>query len=479
MADNESGTHKAKSPLDRFLSLFTDTRGGEAPVVLLLFLNLFLILCGYYVIKVVREALILSGGGAELKSYASAFQAGVLIIFVPIYGWLSTRVGRLKLIVAVTMFFVVCLQAFALWSSASAPDLSEDATFFQSMLSLGFVFFVWVGMYSVTIIAQLWSYANDLYTRAEGERLFAVIAVGATAGAPVGSKLAGKFADWDLSIGVMLQVSAGILLLHLGIYFVVEQLIRRKRKDSAGGTESTDSEPPPLKDGNGFAMVLRNPYIRLIAVVLILLNMVNTTGEYLLGSMVEDAAKAAFAAGEVDDIGAYFVKFYGDFYTWVNIAGVLIQAFVVSRIVKHFGMRAMIFALPIVAFGVYGLAATGVGLAAMRWAKTAENATDYSVMNTTKAMLWLITTREEKYVAKQTVDTVFVRFGDMLSAGLVFVGTTWLALSIQGFAMVNLALIAIWAGVSYLLLREYRRLKATRDAEDAADTTEASDASAS
>ena len=129
-------------------------------------------------------------------------------------------------------------------------------------------------------------------------------------------------------------------------------------------------------------------------------------------------------------------------------------------------MKAMIFALPIVAFGVYGLVASGIGLATMRWAKTAENATDYSVMNSTKAMLWLVTTREEKYVAKQTVDTFFVRLGDVLSAGLVFIGTTWLALSVQGFAMVNVVLILVWAGVSWLLLREYRRLRAAREASD-------------
>jgi AAA family ATP:ADP antiporter len=142
----------------------------------------------------------------------------------------------------------------------------------------------------------------------------------------------------------------------------------------------------------------------------------------------------------------------------VNIITLLIQAFLVSRIVKYLGMRGVLFALPIVAFGAYGLIAYGAGFAVIRVLKMAENSTDYSVMNTAKALLWLTTSREEKYKAKQAVDTFFYRFGDVLSAGFVFIGTTMLHLEIKGFALFNCSFIIIWFGILIFLLKQYNKL---------------------
>jgi len=96
----------------------------------------------------------------------------------------------------------------------------------------------------------------------------------------------------------------------------------------------------------------------------------------------------------------------------------------------------------------------------VRFAKTAENATDYSIMNTARQMIWLPTRREEKYKAKQATDTFIVRTGDLASAGLVFVGTAFLQFGPQQFAATNVVLCLVWFGVAILLLKEYRRLAA-------------------
>jgi AAA family ATP:ADP antiporter len=146
----------------------------------------------------------------------------------------------------------------------------------------------------------------------------------------------------------------------------------------------------------------------------------------------------------------------------------VIQAFLVSRIVKYLGIAGVILALPVVALGAYSIIALGASFAVVRWAKTAENATDYSVMNTGKQMLWLSTSREAKYKAKQAVDTFFVRIGDLLSAGLVFVGTTWLALDVSGFALTNVVLTVAWLGVAFLLLQEHRQVVAQAQKTEAA-----------
>ena len=99
------------------------------------------------------------------------------------------------------------------------------------------------------------------------------------------------------------------------------------------------------------------------------------------------------------------------------MTALLLQAFVTSRLVKHRGLAGVLLALPLIALGGYAIVAAGAGFALVRWIKTAENATDYSIMNTARQLLWLPTTREEKYKAKQAIDTFFVRGGDVLSAG--------------------------------------------------------------
>jgi len=439
MSEDARTPSPTPSALDRALRVFGDVRAGEGLGVLLMFLNVFVLLVAYYVLKTVREPLILSEGSAELKSYASALQALVLMGYVPLYAWVASRLPRQKLILAVILFFVGCIQLFFLAGQAGLPHI-------------GLVFFVWVGIFSLTMIAQFWSYANDLYSREAGNRLFALIAIGSTAGAPLGAALAEWLFDSGMGPYAMMQISAALLLVHLGLYGAAN------RRLTAAGASASSGES--LKPGGGFGLVFRSRYLMLIAAFLVLLNVVNTTGEYLLSESVLKNAASLAAADPGFDVGAYIGGFYGGFFFWVNVATIIIQAFLVSRLVKYLGMAGALFALPIVSLGTYGLLGAGAGFALLRWAKTAENSTDYSVMNTAKQMLWLPTTREEKYKAKQAIDTFFVRAGDVISAGIVFVGVNWLALDVTGFGRANVVIIVGWFVVGVVLLREYRRLTA-------------------
>ena len=145
----------------------------------------------------------------------------------------------------------------------------------------------------------------------------------------------------------------------------------------------------------------------------------------------------------------------------VNVAGVLMQLFLVSRIVKYLGVHVGVLVLPFTSLVAYNILAFFPILAAVRWAKTAENSTDYSLNNTVRNMLFLPCTREQKYSAKQTIDSFFVRAGDVLSALVVFLGTTYFALSASGFAKLNIALVVFWIVIAALIGREYKRLLAT------------------
>jgi len=403
---------------------------------------------GYYVLKTVREPLILATGGAEMKAYASAGQALTLMGFVPVYGWLASRVDRLKLIVFLIVFFMVCIELFYLGARFAVPYV-------------GFAFFIFVGIFSLATIAQFWAYANDLYAKQAGDRLFPIIAIGATGGSWLGSWLAEELFKADVHLYNMLHITVALLAVHLLIYWIVNG--REGRAGSARPAAQTTLGGP-----GGFALVFNSPYLRLIALLLVLLNVVNTTGEYILGRLVVGAATAAVAANPALSRESFIGSFYGSYFFWVNVAALVIQAFLVSRIVKYLGIAGVILALPLVALGAYSTIALGASLAVVLWAKTAENATDYSVMNTGKQMLWLPTSRAEKYKAKQAVDTFFVRTGDLLSAGIVYAGTTWLALDVRGFAVTNVVLTLAWLAVAALLLREHRRVVARSQRTEAA-----------
>lgn len=457
--------------LHSILRLSSDVRRDEAVDTALFLTNIFLVLVAYYIIDTVRMPLILASGGAEMKSYAAAFQVPLLFAYIPLYGWLTKRVPRMKLNAGIVLFFFICIELFFLAGVAEVPNLfglligvfptaaTPSLEWLMASINLGFVFYVWVGIFSVAVITQFWSYTNDIFDESTGKRLFPVIAVGANAGAPVGSATAGFLFDSGVSPFTMLQVSAGLLLVHLSLYWLAEKRCGADDPSAnMAAAEHAQKDAPENIDtytGGGFQLILQNRYLWWITIFFVLFNLVNTTGEYILSVFVEDAARAAVDAGDVASTETYIGSFYGEFYSVINVVALLVQIFLVSRILKWLGMSGMIFALPIVALGTYGLAAFGVGLAVFRWGMAAENSTDYSVMNTTRALLWLPTTRAEKYAAKQTIDTFFVRFGDVLSAGLVFVGTTWLQFQPQEFAYVNLALIGLWIGIGLLMLRSF------------------------
>ena len=250
----------ARSPLERFLSLFAEVRGGEGGRLLLLAFNVFLILTAYYVMKPVREALILAQpGGAEIKSYSMALQAVLLVFLVPAYGKLATWLPRRRLINGVTAFFIACLPLFYLAAEQGWP--------------VGVPFFLWIGIFSLMVIAQFWAYANDVCTPDEGKRLFALIAFGASLGAVFGSFVSGRLIG-VLGVHAMLLLAAVILALSLVIFNVIDLRERGRFRHRDGG--QSDAE---IGRGSAFGLVLRSRYLLLVAVMILLLNWVNATGE--------------------------------------------------------------------------------------------------------------------------------------------------------------------------------------------------------
>jgi AAA family ATP:ADP antiporter len=151
-----------------------------------------------------------------------------------------------------------------------------------------------------------------------------------------------------------------------------------------------------------------------------------------------------------------------------NLIALVIQLFLVSRIFKWVGVSGALLFLPLIALGGYALISFGAVLALVQGVKAAENGTDYSLQNTTKAALFLVTEREEKYKAKAAIDTFFVRGGDTLSALAVFVGVTFLHLPIERYALLNVAVVAVLLVLCVKIIQAYKRRKAAAEAAAAA-----------
>ena len=255
-------------------------------------------------------------------------------------------------------------------------------------------------------------------------------------------------------------------------------------ESAAVGGPAADSSAAEdrLRGRSGFALVISDGYLLLIAALMLLSNLVNTTGEYILGKTVVTLYTAAHGAASAGGLNEKKVigEFYGNFFTVVNVLSGAVQALLVSRVLKYFGVRIALLVLPVVALLGYGSMAFFPILSFIRTAKlaenslviwpalhlifaikVAENSLDYSLQSTSRNALWLLTSREAKYKAKQANDTFFVRFGDVISAGIVFAGTTWFAFAPKHFAVVNIVLIGVWLAVAIALGRRFNRLAGT------------------
>jgi len=427
-----------KNWLVRALAVFADVRPGETAGVLLLTVNAFLLLAGYYMLKTAREALILTQGGAEVKSYSSAGQALILLALIPLYGAFASKVNRKRLITATMLFFMSNLAVFYVLGTRGVRE--------------GVVYFLWVGIFNVFVISQFWAFANDLYTESQGKRLFPIIGFGSSLGAWLGAQAASKISHYFTPYTLMLTAEA-----VFAICVALILIVNKRESNRARGERAKDAEAPLSTEG-GFQLIFRDRYLLLIAALIVVLNIVNTSGEFLLGKLVVSQAMSLFGAGaEAAASRQRFIgEFYGQFFSWVNLAGLVLQMFFVSRIFRHIGVRGAVFILPSIALASYTILLAAPVLALVRMLKVLENGTDYSIQNTTRQALFLPTSRVAKYKAKAAIDTFFMRAGDVLQAGITYVGTL-LSFGLSDFAAVNVVLTLFWLGIALCIYREHRR----------------------
>lgn len=436
--------HRHGSRIERVLEVllrpFARVEPAETVTATLLTLLVFLLLTGYYLLKTAREPLILLHGGAEVKQYAAGGQALLLLFVVQGYSALARRMGRQRLTTTVYLFFASNLVVFAALARAN--------------VSIGVPFFLWVGVFNMTAVSQFWSFAADVYTPEQGTRLFAILGIGSSVGAVAGARIASSLAA--LGPAWLMGVAAALLVACVGLFAWVGARV---------GSKSRRAEDPhhdePLVHEQVFRLLLRDRYLRLIAGLTLLLNWVRSNGDYLLDRTLLAALAEAKAHGA--DASTFVTSFKAEYFEWVNITGVVLQLFIVSRVMRCAGVRGALLVLPFVAFAEYGTYLIAPILSVFLITKVGESSLEYSLQNTARQALFLVSSRTEKYVGKTVIDTFVVRAGDALTSVVVWAGNR-AAFSTQTFATVNLALIAVWIAAVFAIGRENTR-RAGHDTE--------------
>jgi AAA family ATP:ADP antiporter len=414
---------RVERALSRALRPFSNVRPDEVVTVMAMTLSAFLLMTGYYLVKTAREPLILLQWGAEAKLYAEAGQAVLLLGVVRVYSAIARRVGRMRLLAIVYAFFTSNMLIFAALARAGLP--------------IGLAFFLWVGVFSYTSIAQFWAFAADIYTEEQGKRLFAIVGAGSSIGSVAGALVARTLVASGAHV---LMLGAAVLVLGcVGLILVVA----RRTQGTSAALGRVEEEAPVARE-TPLELLLADRYLLLIGGLTLALNCVSGLGDYILDRTLLSYVASARAAGATP---ATFVgSFKATFFAWYNLLGVLLQLFAVSRVLTKFGVRTALLVLPVTAALGYGSFAIAPSLAMIRMVVIADRALDYSLTNTSRHALFLVATRAEKYVGKTLVDTVGARLGDLVSAIVV-----WCAIRAGArpadLALVCVAMVCGWVAI--------------------------------
>jgi AAA family ATP:ADP antiporter len=459
------------SKTERVLRIFTEVRPGEGSTALLMLANVFLILCAYYFIKPLREGWLSISNieglePIEIKAYSSFAQALLLVPIVGWYGHLAMRWGRTRLFTRATLFCISNIVVFFFLQ----PDF-----FFDKLPWTGILFYLWVGIFGVFVVAQFWTFCADIYTDERGKRMMPMIAIGATSGAVAASAIVSVLTEVDEVTNQPLVPHEYLLLVAILPLFLSIAITRivEAREDRA--TAADTPEPAPSDDGeeqgeglgfllSGAKLVFVSKFMLAAALVTLLVNWVNTNGENLMYSVLVETlssqvAETGVEAGRATDefMKSGTTAFYADLFFWVNIIALFLQSVVASRLLKYGGFAPLLLILPVIALISYSAMTLMPILAVVRLMKIAENSTDYSLNNTARHVLWLPVSSEMKFRGKPAIDTLYVRMGDGLAAMTVMVGVGWLHLGAQTLFAFNIPLVLAWIGFAVMLVREHRK----------------------
>lgn len=419
-----TGTNAALKPLQRLVNV----KPGEERAMLWAFSYFFVLLCSYYILRPMRDEMGIAGGVENLQwLFSGTFVA--MLAMVPLFGWLTARYSRAVFLPVVYGFFITNLLLFYI--------------LFKSDLTVAWVaraFFIWVSVFNLFIVSVFWSFMADIFSNRQARRLFGFIAAGGTAGALVGPALTAILVE-PLGAENLLLISAALLGWAM---FCVRQLIAWRKAHEDTDAVAVQSADLPLGGSMlaGIQLVVRSPYLLGIGLLMLLFTTLATFLYFQQAEIIRDA----FA--DSNQRTAVFASI--DFA--VNLLTVLIQVFLTARLVNWLGLSWTLALVPLLlTLGFMALAVSPV-LSVLVLVQIVRRAGNYAIMRPTREMLYVVLGREEKYKAKNFIDTTVYRGGDAISAW-IYTGLRGLGMGLSGIAWLAVPLAALWALLAYRLGR--------------------------
>lgn len=414
----------------RVLSRFVHVERAEVRRLLLSFAIFFLVLCGYYILRPVRDEMGVAAGGDGLERFFYMVFI-VMVLAVPVYGWIVATFARRLVVPVIYAFFIANLVLFWLALEHFSGD-GHGAT-------VAAVFFVWSSVFNLFVVSLFWVLMSEIYDTAAAKRLYGFIAAGGTAGAVTGPLIARTLAALFPAHGLLL---ASAICLTLALIAVLA--LRRELQSGAVPAGVNAGQPAGGRDILSGAMsVFRSRYLFQIAAFILLANLVGTYF-YLEQSRI---------VGETILDKQERVQFFATRDFAVNAVTILMQLLVTGRIMERFGLAVPLAALPLTA--ICGLLALAVSpsLGVVAGVMVAERAVAFSLTNPAVKVLWTAAALDEKYKAQNFVDTVVYRGGDAMSGWVFNSFARNLGASGTVIAIATLPLALLWLATGTSLAR--------------------------
>ena len=410
----------------RLLQRIVDVRDEEVAALLWSCVYFFCVLSAYYIIRPVRDEMGVAGGVDNLPWLFTGTLVG-MILFNPPYAALVARLRRLRFVSLSYRFFMANILVFFL--------LLRVATEAQNIW-IGRIFFIWTSVFNLFVVSIFWAFMADLFTSAQGKRLFGFIGVGGTLGGIVGAGLTVGLAEL-LGPANLLLVS--IALLEVGVFAV------RRLSVISGGfrdRQPTAHSERAIGGGvlSGFTHALRSPYLLGICAYMLLFTIAATFLYFHQADIVDRSF----------DDRAVRTAFFARIDLLVNLLTLGTQMFFTGRLLKALGVALTLILLPavcVVGFTTLGFAPTLLVIVVFQTLRRAGN---YAVARPTRELLYTVIAREDKFKAKSFIDTFVYRAGDQIGAwSYALMGV--IGLGLTGIAFVAVPISAVWLGVGFWL----------------------------
>ncbi len=451
------------------VSRILNIRRDELPLALLSALLFFLVLCGYYFLRPVRDAMGVSRGMDAFR-WLFVLTSLTSLVVVLAFGGVVGTTNRRRFIPIAYLFVIVCLIGFAgllIWDAMSGGGLIGTKS--QTMLSrvVGYTFFVWLSVINLFITAVFWAFMVDLFNVDQGKRMFAFIGIGGTLGALVGASvttwISGRTRSPYLPAGLMLTGAACFALAILTV-LALDRLAQRSgasrltREGEAPRAPGTAPAPPRAAIGgrfwDGAKAVATSPYLLGIALWIVFMAISNTL-IYFAQAHIVIAASDTFSRR---------VQSFGGFDMAAQIATLLTQMFVTTQLIRKLGVGWTLCLLPLLTMAGFAVLSVWTIYGVMAVFQALQRATRYAVSRPARETLYSVITPAEKYKAKPIVDVFLYRAGDVTGAG-VDAGFGALGLGLGWIAAATVPLAAVWSVLSLGLGRAQQRKDAARLAE--------------